>query len=123
MCPFQSSAVGVSTFITPGTLITPGSIVGTLSLVATPGLCGNYSLSDASGNPLVSGGGSFGSTQSQTFCINGVDLHGKVLQHFNRNANDLQKLNIDVSKLPKGMYWLQLVGNNGLVLSEPLVKQ
>jgi len=42
MCPFQSSAVGVSTFITPGTLITPGSIIGTFSLVVTPGLCGSY---------------------------------------------------------------------------------
>lgn len=26
MCPFQSSAIGVSTFITPGTLITPGGV-------------------------------------------------------------------------------------------------
>jgi len=71
MCPFQSSAVGVSTFITPGTLITPGSIVGTLSLVASPGLCGNYNLTDAQGNTLASGGGSFGSQQSTIFCING----------------------------------------------------
>lgn len=71
MCPFQSSAVGVSTFITPGTLITPGSIVGTLSLVATPGLCGNYSLEDAMGNVLASGGGGFGATESNDFCISG----------------------------------------------------
>lgn len=70
MCPFQSSAVGVSTFITPGTLISPGSIVGTLSLVATPGLCGNYNLTDANGTVLVSGGGAFGASQSQNFCIN-----------------------------------------------------
>jgi len=69
MCPFQSSAVGVSTFITPGTLITPGSIVGTLSLVATPGLCGNYVLTDANGTQLASGGGGFGSSQSNSFCI------------------------------------------------------
>jgi len=175
MCPFQSSAVGVSTFITPGTLITPGSIVGTLSLVATPGLCGNYSLSDASGNPLVSGGGSFGSSQSQTFCINGaagprlqsnnevatdksilasdaylrlqsnlvhnfikiayslpnktsadillVDIQGKVLQQFKRTANDAQELHIDIHLLPKGMYWLLLKDNQGLVLSEQFVKQ
>jgi len=72
MCPFQSSAVGVSTFITPGTLITPGSIVGTLSLVATPGLCGNYNLTDANGNILVSGGGAFGSQQSTDFCLSGT---------------------------------------------------
>ncbi len=71
MCPFQSSAVGVSTFITPGTLISPGSIVGTLSLVATPGLCGNYTLFDAVGTPLASGGGSFGASNSSNFCLNG----------------------------------------------------
>lgn len=69
MCPFQSSAVGVSTFITPGTLIMPGSIVGTLSLVATPGLCGNYNIQDANGVTLASGGGAFGASQSNSFCI------------------------------------------------------
>jgi len=73
MCPFQSSGVGVSTFITPGTLIAPGNIVGTLSLVASPGLCGNYNLTDANGTSLASGGGGFGASQSNNFCLtNGV---------------------------------------------------
>jgi len=71
MCPFQSSAVGVSTFITPGTLISPGSIIGTLSLVATPGICGNYALTDGSGSVLASGGGSFGAQENTNFCLNG----------------------------------------------------
>jgi len=71
MCPFQSSAVGASTFITPGTLITPGSVVGTLSLVSTPSLCGNYQLSDANGTILASGGGAFGAMQSSDFCLSG----------------------------------------------------
>ncbi len=69
MCPFQSSAIGISTFITPGTLIMPGSIVGTLSLVATPGLCGNYNIKDANGMTLASGGGAFGASQSNNFCL------------------------------------------------------
>jgi len=55
-CPFNSTATGVATFVTPGTLITPGSIVGTLSLIATPGLCGNYMLTDASGSTILGGG-------------------------------------------------------------------
>jgi len=71
MCPFQSTANSVSTFITPGTLITPGSIVGTLSLVVNPGLCGNYELTDVQGGVLVSGGGSFGANQSTPFCLQG----------------------------------------------------
>jgi len=69
MCPFQSSAVGVSTFITPGTLVGPGSIVGTLSLVATPGLCGNYQLFDANGSIILTGGGTFGNSQTNSFCL------------------------------------------------------
>lgn len=69
MCPFKSSAVGVSTFITPGTLIMPGSIVGTLSLVVAPGLCGNYNIKDVNGVTLASGGGAFGTSQSNTFCL------------------------------------------------------
>lgn len=174
MCPFQSSAVGVSTFITPGTLITPGSIVGTLSLVATPGLCGNYSLSDASGTTLVSGGGSFGGSQSQTFCINTaprhaysnesdsidktfqnsttslqifpnvaqnfvqvqyslpvqnsanialINMQGKIVQQQTQSAFEFPQLTLDISDLPKGMYWLRINNNNGLQLTERLVKQ
>ncbi len=69
MCPFQSSASSSGTFITPGTLITPGSVVATLGSVVAPGLCGNYSLSDANGTTLASGGGGFGSAQSRTFCL------------------------------------------------------
>lgn len=70
MCPFQSSAAGVSTFITPGTLISPGSIVGTLSLVVTPGLCGNYNITDVNGTVITNGGGAFGASQSKPFCLN-----------------------------------------------------
>ena len=39
-------------------------------MVATPGLCGSYNLTDANGTVLVSGGGAFGASQSQNFCIN-----------------------------------------------------
>lgn len=87
MCPFQSSAMGVSTFITPGTLITPGSIVGTLSLVVTPGLCGNYNLTDANGTTLVSGGGGFGASESNSFCLTG----GLAPRYGNDNIKSSQK--------------------------------
>jgi len=71
MCPFQSTASGLSTFITPGTLIAPGTIVGTLALGISPGLCGNYTLTDPNGGVLASGGGGFGASQTNSFCLVG----------------------------------------------------
>jgi len=98
MCPFQSSAVGVSTFITPGTLITPGSIVGTLSLVTTPGLCGNYQLTDGNGTVLASGGGNFGSSENNQFCLNG-GLAPK-LANPSLDDNSSKKINTTLSIKP-----------------------
>jgi len=100
LCPFQSSAVGVSTFITPGTLITPGSIVGTFSLVVTPGLCGSYNLTDANGTVLTSGGGSFGSSQTRTFClINGL---GPWQQNHSTAHSRLSNIEFNLQPNPAG---------------------
>jgi len=96
MCPFQSSASGASTFITPGTLITPGSVVGTLSLVTTPGLCGNYQLTNAAGETLASGGGSFGSTQSTSFCLSGGMLQRNAPKSINQNKDNKQALLFEI---------------------------
>lgn len=71
MCPFRSTATSAGTFITPGTLITPGSVVATLGTVVTPGLCGNYNLQDTNGNVIANGGGSFGASETNSFCITG----------------------------------------------------
>jgi len=71
MCPFQSTAASSATFVTPGTLITPGSVVATLGSVVIPGLCGNYTLTDANGATLASGGGGFGAQQTRSFCLSG----------------------------------------------------
>ena len=73
MCPFRSTASSLGTFITPGTVIQPGTIVATLGTVVAPGLCGNYQLYDANGGLLVSGGGGFGASETNNFClVNGV---------------------------------------------------
>jgi len=73
MCPFRAVASSSGTFITPGTLINSGSIVATLGTVVTPGICGNYTLTDTDGNVLASGGGGFGASETNSFCItNGV---------------------------------------------------
>lgn len=71
MCPFRVTAIGANTFVTPGTLIAPGTLVGTFGVVVTPGLCGNYTLYNADGTTVLSGGGSFGSTESNNFCVVG----------------------------------------------------
>ena len=71
LCPFRATASSAGTFVTPGTLINPGSVVATLGTVVNPGLCGNYTLSDATGNPVATGGGSFGSSESTAFCVTG----------------------------------------------------
>lgn len=71
MCPFQSTATSAGTFITPGTVITPGSVVATLGTVVVPSLCGNYSLTDANGNVIANGGGRFGASETNSFCIVG----------------------------------------------------
>jgi len=83
MCPFRAVASSSGTFITPGTIITPGTLVATLGTVVTPGLCGNYTLTDANGTMLASGGGSFGSTESRSFC-----LTGGVAQLWNPDNNE-----------------------------------
>lgn len=96
MCPFQSSATGATTFITPGTLITPGSIVGSLSLVTSPGLCGNYQLTNASGETLVYGDGDFGNTQSTSFCLSGGMLQRIAPKNINQTNNRKQALLFEI---------------------------
>jgi len=164
----------VSTFVTPGTLITPGSIVGTLSLVVTPGLCGNYKLYDAQGNLIISGGGGFGASETNSFClVNGmgqrtapktggemtfeqsemlndsweiyptlaadfirincqsnearqvklIDINGQVLQQFILNENTNQQLTIDLKDVPVGIYFVQLITEDGIVVSKTFVRQ
>ncbi len=71
MCPFRATATSAGTFITPGTIITPGSVVATLGTLVSPGLCGNYRLLDANGAIVVAGGGGFGASEANTFCISG----------------------------------------------------
>jgi len=172
MCPFQSSAVGVATFITPGTLITPGSIVGTLSLVAQPGLCGNYTLTDPNGGVLASGGGGFGASQTNNFCLVGgvaprisdpnsenlgskfideygfqviptvttgvvtiryakdlsgqlriLDLSGRTLQEFSLSNQIANHLKIDITEEKMGVYFAQIITDNGEVNTKKFLKQ
>jgi len=71
MCPFRATATSSGVFVTPGTVITPGTLVATLGTVVAPGLCGDYTLRDANGTILVSGGAGFGGQESQNFCLSG----------------------------------------------------
>jgi len=176
MCPFRATASSSGTFITQGTLITPGSVVASLSSVVTPGLCGNYSLKDANGTVLASGGGSFGASDSNNFCVSGgvanlaapevdglfadgstnmgivsrmsvlpnlvkdellvsyrldtpanaqlliMNINGQILQQHSQGMNDLQEVQFNVSDLPSGFYFVQLVAGDSAV-TRKFVKQ
>ena len=84
MCPFRATASSGGIFVTPGTIISPGSTVATLGTVVTPGLCGNYHLYDASGTLLVSGGGGFGASETNSFCLSGG------ISSFNSQGGNIQ---------------------------------
>jgi len=122
MCPFQSSAVGVSTFITPGTLITPGTIVGTLSLVANPGLCGNYTLTDGNGGVLASGGGNFGGQQTSNFCISGgvgVPRQGNTNHIISVSPNPaFHQIQIDTHFKKEALNKVQVIDTDGRIVFE-----
>ncbi len=167
MCPFRSTASSSGTFVTPGTVITPGTVVATLGTVVAPGLCGNYSLTDINGTTLASGGGAFGSSQSNTFCLTGgaaslwqpdnsninarlqpsltglrifptltndklfiempevaqgqlniLDINGQIIQQYEQTTTQMQ---INVSDLPAGIYFVQMMANDG-ILVEKFVK-
>ncbi len=174
MCPFQSAANSSGTFITPGTLISSGSVVASLGSVVTPGLCGSYSLYDATGNLIVSGGGGFGASQSNNFCmvngvpqrimpdteglgydnkrmantsllnvyptlasdrltihynssedieINVIDINGKILQQYSRDKHAASITTLNISNIPTGIYFIQIMTANGVVMTEKFVKQ
>jgi len=79
--------------------------VGTLSLVATPGLCGNYNLTDANGTLLTNGGGAFGASESNNFCLsNGaaprllLQPKPNKLQVYPIIANDFIKVSYEVDE-------------------------
>ncbi len=169
MCPFRSTATSSGTFITSGTIITPGTLVATLGTVVAPGLCGNYTLTDANGAVLASGGGGFGAQQSRSFCLSGgtaslwneennsayqrrnestglnvfptlakdnlsvqylsetsepiqiniVDINGQIIQQYEQSIPQMQ---INVSDLPTGIYFIQMITNDS-ILVEKFVKK
>ena len=172
MCPFRATASSSGTFITPGTIISPGSTVATLGTVVTPGLCGNYTLTDAAGTTLASGGGAFGAQESTSFCISGglgnlwqgdniyartitedtantlelfpnpaqdnlmiyynltndlnadiqvIDITGKIVRQITRGTNDNRQVQLNISDLTSGFYFVRLVSGD-TVLSEKFVK-
>jgi len=91
MCPFRATATSSGTFITPGTIISPGTLVATLGTVVSPGLCGNYTLTDANGTTLASGGGGFGASETNNFCLSGGIAplwHNDDAQYMRQQAED-----------------------------------
>jgi len=137
-------------------------------------MCGNYTLTDASGNIVATGGGRFGSSESNSFCIVGgvpqlvinndetytkqitnidtpemtlmpnpaqdqlniyynlpsntdlqlniLDVTGKIIHQYKRGADDLSSIQLDISELNSGFYFVQLKSENTLI-SRKFAKQ
>jgi len=146
--------------------------VATLGTAVSPGLCGDYTLTDANGTVLASGGGTFGAQQIRSFCLtNGVanitppsptdgavidnttglvmeirpnvaneritvtysgieiqqtlqisiiDLTGKVI-HSQVTSAETSFIDIDVSDLQVGYYFVQMVSNKD-ILTKKFIK-
>ncbi len=136
--------------------------------------CGDYTLYAADGTVIASGGGRFGSSETNSFCIVGgipqfnyqpdnvyarqnttsgtldmwitptlttdaitvystldersdaqisvVDINGKIIQQYSQERNTTRDLRLDVSDLPSGIYFVQMVAND-IVLVEKFVKR
>ncbi len=54
--------------------------------------------------------------------VNIIDINGKLMQQYSQNINDIQTMQVDVSTLPSGIYFVQMVAND-IVLVEKFVKQ
>jgi len=70
-------------------------------------MCGNYTLTDASGAVLVTGGGRFGSSETSNFClVNGAaqfsrKMHYSYLQISPNPVRDLLRIDIDIENEAK----------------------
>ena len=170
MCPRRTTTV--LTGINIATLGLGGIFNGTPRLAAQA--CGDYTLTDVNGAVLVSGGGRFGTSETNTFCIAGgvgnlisnptidealqnnddnmvasmtirpnlatdqitlthtfevgqniqwtiIDLTGKVI-HQQTLDSDVQQIDINVSELQTGFYFMQLT-NEQHILTEKFIKK
>ncbi len=136
--------------------------------------CGDYTLSDNNGTVLASGGGRFGSSETNSFCISGglaefnyqpdhtygkqstsnndvnmwvtptltkdeitirttfneteyaqiniVDINGRIMQQHSQDGNSTRELQLDVSDFPAGIYFVQMMSND-TVLVEKFIKK
>lgn len=138
-------------------------------------MCGNYTLTDANGTVLASGGGRFGTSETGSFCISGglaplnsqpeniyarqnalddgvvdmwivptlakdviniyttsdeindiqinmLDISGKIIQQYGQDGYDTANIQLNVSDLPTGIYFVQIVFND-IVLVEKFMKK
>ncbi len=167
MCPRRTTTV--LTGINIATLGLGGVFNGIPRL-----MCGNYTLTDANGNTVASGGGRFGSSESNSFCIVGgvpqlvinddaieakqianidtpkmtlmpnpvqdqiniyynlpsnsdfqlniLDITGKIIRQYTHDENDLSNIQLDLSELNSGFYFVQLRSEN-ILISEKFAKQ
>jgi len=171
MCPRRTTTV--LTGINIATLGLGGVFNGAPRITAAT--CGDYTLTDANGVGLASGGGRFGTSETNNFClvngvaqfnyqsgnvhakqstsndsessmwlmptltsdklmvytsldnavqaqINVVDTNGRIMQQHSQDSNSSGEMQLKVSDLPTGIYFVQVVAD-GTVLVEKFVKK
>ena len=171
MCPRRTTTV--LTGINIATLGLGGVFNGAPRITAAT--CGDYTLTDANGVGLASGGGRFGTSETNNFClvngvaqfnyqsdnvhakqstsndsgssmwlmptltsdklmvytsldnavqaqINVVDTNGRIMQQHSQDSNSSGEIQLKVSDLPTGIYFVQVVAD-GTILVEKFVKK
>ncbi len=168
MCPRRSSTVLTGINIAS---IGIGGVSNGIPRVAA--MCGNYALTDPAGTSIASGGGRFGTSEMNNFCLSGgvgqlnyqddsayqrnttdftpqirllpnvatdkitlyyalqtesdihinvVDISGKIVQQYIRNAYDTPELALNISNLNEGFYFVQVISGDVAVV-EKFVKR
>jgi len=55
--------------------------------------------------------------------VNIIDINGRILQQHSRDKNANPTFTLNISDIPTGIYFIQTITANGLVMTEKFIKQ
>jgi len=94
-----------------------------LVLMFSSGLCDNYTLTDANGSILASGGGNFGGLESNNFCLNGGVVAPRNASFVKHNVSVIpnpafEKIQINTHLSFETIHSIQIIGAVGRIILE-----